>query len=73
MAANHVEALASMRAIYLDAGLQDEFFLDLGATALWNELARLGITHSLELFDGNHDDVDQRMPAATCELVHALQ
>jgi hypothetical protein len=29
MAAKHVEALGSMRKIYLDAGLQDEFFLDL--------------------------------------------
>ena len=73
MAAKHVEALDSMRKIYLDAGLQDEFFLDLGATAMSSELARLGIPHSLELFEGNHDGVDERMPAAISELVHALQ
>lgn len=73
MAAKHVEALASMRTIYLDAGRQDEFFLDLGATAMSSELARLGIPHSLELFEGNHDGVDERMPAAICELVRALQ
>ncbi len=72
MANQHAQSLASMRAIYLDAGLQDEFFLDLGATALSNELSRLGIPHSLELFEGNHDGVDERMPAAICELVHAL-
>jgi len=73
MAANHADALGSMRKIYLDAGLQDEFFLDLGATAMSSELARLGIAHSLELFEGNHDGVDERMPAAISELVLALQ
>lgn len=73
MAATHVEELASMRMIYLDAGRQDEFFLDLGATAMSSELARLGIPHSLELFEGNHDGVDERMPAALAGLVRALQ
>jgi hypothetical protein len=73
MAGEHAESLASMRAIYLDAGLHDEFFLDLGATALSDKLARLGIAHSLELFEGNHDGVDERIPAAICQLVHALR
>jgi S-formylglutathione hydrolase FrmB len=73
MAAQHAETLAGMRAIYLAAGLQDEFFLDLGATAMSNELTRLGIPHSLELFEGNHDSVDERIPAAICKLAHALQ
>ena len=73
MAARHVEALAGMRRIYIDAGRQDEFFLDLGALALSVELGRLGIEHSLELFDGNHDGVDRRMPAAVAELTRALR
>ena len=73
MAAKHVEALGSMRKIYLDAGIRDEFFLDLGAAAMSSELARLGIAHSLELFEGNHDGVDERMPAAISQLVNALQ
>jgi S-formylglutathione hydrolase FrmB len=73
MAAKHVEALGAMRKIYLEAGVQDEFFLDLGATAMSTELARLGIDHSLELFEGNHDGIDERIPAAISGLVHALQ
>ena len=73
MAAKHGTELATMRKIYLDAGFQDEFFLDLGATAISSELARIGIPHTLELFEGNHDGVDERMPAAICELAHALQ
>ncbi len=73
MAAQHADALASMRRIYLVAGRQDEFFLDLGARALSDELSRLGVGHSLELFDGNHDGVDRRMPEAIRELARALQ
>lgn len=72
MAEKHAETLASMRTIYLDAGLQDEFFLDLGAAALSDELARLGVAHSLELFEGNHDAVDERIPAAIGQLVRSL-
>lgn len=53
--------------------IQDEFFLDLGALALSGELTRLGVDHSLELFDGNHDGVDRRMPAAIRELTRAVQ
>jgi S-formylglutathione hydrolase FrmB len=73
MAAEHAEALSGMRAIYLGAGLQDDFFLDLGASALSDELTRLGVAHSLELFDGNHDAVDERIPSATCALARALR
>jgi S-formylglutathione hydrolase FrmB len=72
MAERHAEALAGMRTIYLGAGLQDDFFLDLGAAALSDELTRLGIAHSLELFDGDHDAVDERIPAATCALARVL-
>lgn len=73
LAARHSDALRGMRRIYLDAGRGDEFFLDLGAQALSDEFTRLGIEHSLELFDGNHDGVDPRMPRAVCELARALQ
>jgi S-formylglutathione hydrolase FrmB len=73
MAARHRDALADMKLIHVEAGVRDEFFLDLGAQAFSDELARLGIEHSLELFDGNHDGVDGRMPAAVRELARALQ
>src|ERR671916_360430 len=54
MAPEHADALRSMRRIYLDAGRADEFYLDLGAQAFAAELKRLGVDHSLELFDGKH-------------------
>ena len=73
MVKRHADALRGMRRIYLDAGCQDEFFLDLGAQALSDELTRLEVDHTLELFDGNHDGVDERMPRAVRDLVNALQ
>jgi enterochelin esterase-like enzyme len=72
MAEPHAEALRSMRRIYLDAGKQDEFFLDLGAQAFAAELARLDIPHSLELFEGGHSGISYRYPGAVRELVLAL-
>jgi S-formylglutathione hydrolase FrmB len=72
MAPHNGEALRSMRRIYLDAGKSDEFFLDLGAQAFAAELDRLGVEHSLELFDGGHGGLGYRYPGAIRELVLAL-
>ncbi len=72
MAEPHAAALRSMRRIYLDAGRQDEFFLDLGAQAFAGELSRLGISHTLELFEGKHGGIGHRYPGAIRELVSAL-
>ena len=72
MAPACADALRSMKRIYIDAGLQDEYFLDLGATAFSRELDKLGVAHSLELFDGRHGGISWRYPGAIRELVTAL-
>ena len=72
MAPERAEALRSMRAIYLDAGRGDEYFLDLGAQAFAAELGKLGIAHRLELFDGRHGGITWRYPIAVAELATAL-
>lgn len=72
MAAGYAEALRSMRRIYLDAGKGDEYFLDLGAMAFARELEKLGVEHSLELFDGKHGGISYRYPGAIRELIVAL-
>jgi Putative esterase len=69
MAARHADALRSMRRIYLDAGKRDEYFLDLGTQAFAKELDALGVSHTLELFDGKHGGLQYRYPAAIRELV----
>jgi Putative esterase len=72
MAPAHADALRSMHRIYLDAGRSDEWFLDLGAQAFADELTKLGVDHSLELFDGRHGGITYRYPGAIRELVLAL-
>ena len=72
MAPRYDDALRSMRRIYLDAGRKDEWFLDLGATAFAQELDRLGVAHTLELFDGKHGGIAYRYPGAIRELAVAL-
>jgi len=72
MVPRHGDALASMRRIYLDAGRSDEAYLDLGAQAVSSELTKLGIEHTLELFDGRHGGISYRYPGAIRELVLAL-
>src|SRR5918994_177627 len=73
MAPARADALRSMRRIYLDAGTRDEYFLDLGATAFGAELDKLGVEHTVELFDGKHAGIAWRYPGALRELVLALQ
>jgi S-formylglutathione hydrolase FrmB len=72
MAQPYADALRGMRRIYLDAGRQDEYFLDLGAQAFSAELTRLDIDHTIELFDGRHGGITYRYPGAIRELVLAL-
>jgi Putative esterase len=72
MAPHCTDALRSMRRIYLDAGKSDEFYLDLGAQAFARELHKLGVPHTLELFDGKHGGLTYRYPGAIRELVLAL-
>lgn len=72
MAPRHGDALRSMRRIYLDAGRADEWFLDLGAQAFSKELDKLGVPHTLELFEGRHGGISYRYPGAIRELVSAL-
>ena len=73
MAPRHAGALRSMRRVYLDAGKEDEWFLDLGATAFAAELDKLGVEHTLELFEGKHGGLTYRYPGAIRELVLALR
>jgi hypothetical protein len=72
MAPKYADALRGMRRIYLDAGTNDEFYLDLGAQAFAAELDTLGAQYTLELHDGTHSGTQYRYPGAIRELVVAL-
>jgi enterochelin esterase family protein len=55
-----VDALRSLRALYLDAGDKDEFFLDLGARILSRRLTSLDVRHRFEEFKGGHFNIQAR-------------
>ena len=73
MVAKHADALRSMRAIWIDAGKRDEFYLDLGAEAFRRELAAIGVTDvHYELFDATHASIEYRYPLAVKYLAERL-
>ena len=69
----HAETLRSMRAIYIDAGRKDEYFLDLGAEAFRRALEAIGVTDvSFELFDATHMAIEYRYPLSLRYLAERL-
>jgi hypothetical protein len=73
MVPKHAEALRSMRAIYIDAGNRDQYWLDLGAEAFRQELKAIGVTDIyFELFDATHDAIEYRYPIAIKYLAERL-
>ena len=73
MAPGRADALRKMRAIYIDAGRRDEYYLDLGAIAFRHELERLGASEVFfELFDAAHGAIEYRYPIALKYLAEAL-
>jgi S-formylglutathione hydrolase FrmB len=72
MAPAHAGALRSLRALYLDAGDADEYYMDLGTEALSRVLTALGVAHRHERFPGGHSGVAHRYPIAYDHLARAL-
>lgn len=56
----HIDALRSMRLIYLDAGLRDEFNLQYGARIFVRHLKERGIRCVHEEFDDGHFNIQYR-------------
>jgi enterochelin esterase family protein len=68
----HADALRGMRAIFLDAGIGDEYNLQLGARQLSDKLRALGIAHVHEEFDGGHMNTQYRYDRSFSVVTHAL-
>ncbi|GLZ01931.1 hypothetical protein [Actinoplanes sp. NBRC 103695] len=71
----YADALRSQRAIWIDAGTRDEWYLDLGATAFRDGLERIGVEAGrvhFELFPAGHGAIDYRYPQAIAWLAHRL-
>jgi hypothetical protein len=75
MAPVHADALRSLRAIWIDAGTSDEYFLDIGAQAFRAALAEAGVDDDrihFELFDAGHGAIEYRYPLALDWLARRL-
>ncbi len=73
MVPRYTDALRGMRAIWIDAGKRDEWWLDLGAEAFRRALADIGVTDvAFELFDAGHGGIEYRYPMALRYLAERL-
>jgi S-formylglutathione hydrolase FrmB len=73
MVPGHADALRSLKAIYIDAGSHDEFFLDLGAAAFRDALAGIGVRDMrFEMFDAGHGAIEYRYPVALRYLAERI-
>jgi len=72
MVPKHADELRSMRAIWLDGGTKDEWYLDNGAVAVSKQLEPIGVEHTLELFDAGHMSIGYRYPRSLAFLAEAL-
>jgi len=73
MVPGHADALRGMRAIYVDAGKRDEWYLDLGAEAFRRALADIGVTDIFfERFDAKHGSIEYRYPISLRYLAERL-
>jgi S-formylglutathione hydrolase FrmB len=73
MVAGHADALRSLKAIYIDCGKRDQFYLDLGAEAFRRELEAIGISdYFFELFDATHTGIEYRYPLSLAYLAERL-
>jgi S-formylglutathione hydrolase FrmB len=75
MVPRYASALQSLRAIWIDAGNRDDFYLDLGAEAFRAALHDIGVGPDVvrfELFDGTHAGIDYRYPLSLAWLCQRI-
>jgi hypothetical protein len=64
--------LRRLKALFLDCGSSDQYFLHYGARTFVRRLERLGIPHTYEEFDDDHSGVDYRLDRSLPLLYAAL-
>jgi S-formylglutathione hydrolase FrmB len=71
----HRETLRNLRAVWIDSGRSDEYYLELGAIAFHREVLISGIPQDrvhFELFEGTHRALTWRYPLSLTFLVEGL-
>ena len=75
MVPRYAAQLRSLRAIWIDAGTRDDYFLDLGAEAFRAALREAGVPGDVirfELFDATHAGIDYRYPLSLAWLCRRI-
>jgi enterochelin esterase family protein len=72
MVAGHAQALRSLRLVYLDAGIRDEWGLDLATRILAARIRDLGVTVEHQEFDDGHMNTAYRYDVSMPKITSAL-
>jgi S-formylglutathione hydrolase FrmB len=75
MVPRYADALRSLRAIWIDSGTADDYYLDVGAGAFRAGLRDAGVADEVvrfELFEGTHAAIDYRYPLALAWLCQRM-
>lgn len=72
LAGQHVAALQSLSALYLDVGDRDQYNLQFGTRRLSATLEKLGVRHHFEEFEGTHSGMDWRLDISLPYIAGAL-
>jgi enterochelin esterase-like enzyme len=73
MLKDSLEALKSLRGLYLDVGMYDQYHIQFGMRRLSDELQAVGVSHHYEEFEGTHSSIDWRLDHSLPYLVNALK
>lgn len=73
IAERHVEALRSLRCLFLDCGRRDQFHLQYGLRILSRKLESLGVPHVVEEFDDDHTDTSYRYEVSIPRVWEAIR
>jgi Putative esterase len=75
MVPRYAAPLRSLRAVWIDAGTRDDWFLDIGAQAFRAALREAGVPDEVihfELFDATHMGIDYRYPLSLAWLCQRI-
>jgi S-formylglutathione hydrolase FrmB len=75
MVSKYADAVRSWRAVWIDAGTRDEWYLDIGADAFRAEVRKAGLPDDrvrFELFEAGHGAIEYRYPLSLAWLAERL-
>jgi hypothetical protein len=69
----HADALRSLKGLYIDVGIYDQYHIQYGTRRLVRRLGELGVAHRYEEFEGSHSSIDWRLDHSLPYLVSVLK